>query len=92
MRQKLAELFDLLYGFRKFIAWSVLFLVAIILRIQGFVDGSQFVDLIKATFLGFVAGNSTEHFMNTAKEYIASKATNNSSDTPEVLETTEEEK
>ena len=73
MKQKLADFFNLLFGFRKLIAWLSLFLVAIAFRLKGYVDGGQFVDLVKATFLGFVAGNGTEHLVSVAKEYINAK-------------------
>ena len=84
MRQKMADFFNLVFGFRKFIAWLALFLVAIFFRLKGYVDGSQFVDLMKATFLAFVAANGVEHLVSVAKDYVAGKS-NTSDDvvTPE---------
>lgn len=73
MKVVIANVITFFVGTRKLIAWFSLFLVAIIFRIKGMVDGAQFVDLIKATFLGFVAGNSTEHLATTIKSYIDSK-------------------
>jgi hypothetical protein len=72
MNQKLADLINVTFGMRKFIAWIVLFLVGVVFRIHGDIDGGQFVDLVKATFLGFVAGNGVEHMVSVAKEYIKS--------------------
>lgn len=71
MKQKVAEFFDLVFGFRKFIAWLALFLIGIIFRMKGFIDGGEFVDLIKSTFMGFVAANGVEHVVTCVKEYNA---------------------
>jgi len=71
MKKKLAELFNLIFGFRKFIAWIALFLVGIIFRIADKIDGGQFVDLIKSTFMAFVAANGAEHVINVVKQYVA---------------------
>ena len=73
MKERIIEFMTVFLGVRKFVAWSFLFVIAIIFRLKGYVDGAQFVDLSKATFLGFVAGNSVEHFANTAKSYLDSK-------------------
>ncbi|CAK0741637.1 hypothetical protein CCP1ISM_130019 [Azospirillaceae bacterium] len=73
MRQKLIDIFNLIFGFRKFLAWLALFLVAIFFRIFNLVDGEQFVDLLKTTFMGFVAANGFEHIMSATKEYIKGK-------------------
>lgn len=74
MRQKLQELIDVIFGMRKFIAWVALFLVGIVFRLTGYVDGAQFVDLIKSTFLAFAAANGVEHLMGVAKEYVNVKS------------------
>ena len=73
MRQKLAELIDVIYGFRKFIAFLLLFVIAIIFRIQSLIDGGQFVDLMKNVALAFFAANGIEHFTEAAKGYFQSK-------------------
>lgn len=73
MRQKLAEFFNLVFGFRKFLAWLALFLVAIVFRLENLVDGSQFTDLMKGTFLAFVGANGVEHIVSVAKDYVNNK-------------------
>lgn len=77
MNQKLSDfvddLLDVLMGFRKFIAFLCVFAVGVIFRIKGLIDGSQMVDLLKNTFLGFVAANGVEHFTSMVKDQIASK-------------------
>ncbi len=82
MRQKLAELIDLIYGFRKFIAFLMLFIIAIVFRFINFVDGAQFVDLMKNVSLAFFAANGIEHFTTMAKDYMASKAPPKPQDEP----------
>lgn len=73
MRQKIADLINIVFGFRKFLAWLAVFLVGVIFRITDHIDGGQFVDLMKSTFMGFVAGNGVEHMMSVAKEYVNAK-------------------
>jgi len=74
MRQRLVEFFDLLMGFRKLICFLLVLGVAVIFRIMGFISGDNFTDLIKNTFISFVAANGVEHFTTMAKDFIASKA------------------
>ena len=73
MKQDEAGFFDFLLGYRKTIAWFSLFTVAVIFRLRGYLDGGQFVDLSKATFLGFIAGNMSEHLGNLGQSYFKSK-------------------
>jgi len=76
MKQKIADLINVIFGFRKFLAWLALFLIAVFFRYFNYLDGGQFVDLMKTTFMGFVAGNGVEHLVSIGKEYINSKNPN----------------
>lgn len=82
MRQKLAELIDIIYGFRKFIAFMLLFIVSILFRLHALIDGGQFVDLMKNVALAFFAANGIEHFTEAAKDYFNSKTAPAATDTP----------
>lgn len=73
MRQKLAELIDIIYGFRKFIAFLLLFVISIVFRVQDLINGQQFVDLMKDVALAFFAANGIEHFTDMAKGYLNNK-------------------
>lgn len=88
MKRQVAEVFNLIYGFRKTLAWFSILLVAVIFRVLGYIDGSQLVDLLKTTFAGFLTGNVAEHVMSFGKDYIASKNqiadTDESNDSQEV--------
>jgi hypothetical protein len=75
MGQKLTEFMEIFIGTRKFIAWTLVLIVAIVFRVKDYVDGAQFVDLLKGTFLGFVTGNVLERINETAKTYITTNAT-----------------
>lgn len=86
MKQKIAEWINIIFGFRKFIAWLALFLVGIIFRVKGLVSGVEFVDLIKTTFMGFVAANGVEHIMTTIKGVMDSK---NAAQAPQIADTDE---
>jgi hypothetical protein len=73
MNQDEEGFFDFLLGYRKTLAWVGLFAVSILFRLKGYIDGSQFVDLSKATFLGFITGNLGEHLGNLGQSYFNSK-------------------
>ena len=73
MKRKVAEVFNLIFGFRKTLAWFSILIVAVVFRILNYIDGSQMVDLIKTTFAGFLTGNVAEHVISFGKGYIASK-------------------
>lgn len=73
MSDKLSEFLNIFIGLRKTIAWFVLMALAAVFRIKGYIDGGQFTDLSKAVFLGFVAGNMTEHLSTTVTNYLNSQ-------------------
>lgn len=73
MNQKIADFINVLFGLRKFIAWVALFIVGIVFRLNNLIDGNGFVELMKSTFMGFVAANGVEHLVSAAKHYIDSK-------------------
>lgn len=73
MRQKLIDFFNLLYDFKNVILWAILFAVSIVFRLSNHIDGSQWVDLTKNTFLGLVAVHGTEHIISVVKEYVNMK-------------------
>lgn len=73
MKQKFADLINIVFGYRKFIAWLAVFIVAMIFRVKDLINGSEFSDLVKNTFLAFAAANGVEHLVSVAKEYINSK-------------------
>ena len=77
MKQSIQNLIDILYGFRKILAFFSLFIVAVIFRVEKLLDGGQFIDLMKAVTVSFFAGNSVEHFTSMVKDYIGSKDNNN---------------
>jgi hypothetical protein len=70
MKQKLADIWNLLYGFRNDIIWLLLFCVSIIFRLKNYIDGSQWVDLTKNTFLGIAAVRGTEHLVSVVSDYV----------------------
>ena len=74
MRQRLAELLDILMGFRKMIAFFLVVMIAIVFRVINLIDGPGFVDLAKNVTLAFFAGNSVEHFTAMAKNYWDNKS------------------
>lgn len=90
MKQKLAELINIVFGFRKFLLMLAICLIGVIFRIKGLVDGSEMVDLLKTTTLGFFGANGVEHVITCIKEYNAGKAAQGGQD-DEVVPTEDQE-
>lgn len=70
MKQKVAELINIIFGFRKFLLMLLITLVGIIFRVKGYIDGNQFVDLLKSTTISFFAANGVEHIVATVKSVM----------------------
>ena len=73
MKEKVAEFFVLLQGFRKFIVALLILLVSIVFRIKGLLSGVEFVDLSKAITLGFFGTNSMEGLFSVVKEHLQAR-------------------
>lgn len=73
MKQKIAELINIIFGFRKFLLMMLLYLIGIIFRIKGLVNGAEMVDLFKTTTIAFMGANGVEHLMTTVKDYMGGK-------------------
>lgn len=71
MKQKIAEIINIIFGFRKFLLMLMLYLIGIVFRIKGFVNGAEMVDLFKTTTLAFMGANGVEHIVTCVKEYNA---------------------
>lgn len=74
MQQKLADLINLIFGFRKFFIILALYVMAIVFRIKEFITGAEMVDLLKEATVVFLGANTAEHLINVAKDYVANKA------------------
>jgi len=70
MKQKLAELINIIFGFRKFLLMLLLFIVGITFRLADLVSGAEMVDLFKTTTIAFMGANGVEHLMTTVKDYM----------------------
>jgi hypothetical protein len=73
MKQKIAELINVIFGFRKFLLMLVIVIIGVVFRLKGLVDGAELVDLLKTTTLGFFGANGIEHVVNCIKDNNATK-------------------
>jgi predicted Co/Zn/Cd cation transporter (cation efflux family) len=73
MKQKIAEFFLLLQGFRKFIVCLLILIVSIVFRVKNLLSGGEFVDLDKAIVLAFMGSNSMEGLFSVVKEHLQTK-------------------
>jgi hypothetical protein len=74
MRQKIAEIINVIFGFRKFLLMLLVFLVAVVFRVANLINGSEMVDLLKSTTLAFMGANGVEHVVAAAKDYMSAKS------------------
>ena len=70
MVQFLVNFLNAVQGFRKTLVMFTLIILAIVFRIKGYIDGTNMVQLLQGTAIGFFAANSVEHLTNTVREYI----------------------
>ena len=64
----------IIIGFRfvyTYLLLSTLLLVSIIFRITNLINGSEWVDLMKTAFMGFVASNGVEYIASTIKTKLS---------------------
>jgi len=80
MNQEESDVVEVAFGFRKFIMMLLLFLVAIVFTLKGYISGSNFVDLMKGTMISFFAANGFEHASLTVRQYF--KSNSNTPPTP----------
>ena len=73
MKQKLIEFITVVSGMRKTIVMVLLVIIGVFFRIKGYLDGNQFVELLKNTVIAFFSANSIEHIGGVIKEYINAK-------------------
>ena len=73
MQQKIADLVNVIFGFRKFLLMMALYIVGILFTIKGLLKGAEMVDLFKSTTIAFMGANGVEHLVTSVKSYMDSK-------------------
>lgn len=76
MKQKIADIFNLIFGFRKMILMLIVFVVGIVFRLNNLINGSEMVDLFKTTTIAFMSANGVEHIVSTVNAYMGAKTAN----------------
>jgi hypothetical protein len=61
---------EALYGFRKVTIMALILMVAIVFRVQNYIDGNGFVELIKVTATAFFASNLGKGIAEAIKSRI----------------------
>lgn len=73
MSFKLIDFVALLSGFRKFTIMMLLIIVGSTFRVMGYINGLEFVDLLKGAAVAFFAINGIEHMTGAVQEWIKTK-------------------
>lgn len=73
MKQKIAELINVIFGMRKFILMVVLYVVGIVFRVKDLLSGAEMVDLFKSTTIAFMGANGVEHVITGITSVLAGK-------------------
>ena len=74
MPQWLADLLEVFTDTNKTTLMACLLGLGSIFRIKGYIDGSQFVELIKTTTISYFGTNTVIHFTSMIKEAISTKS------------------
>lgn len=69
----LKKLIGLTQGVRKFVVMLLIFSVGVYFRLKDYVNGVEFVELIKVTAVAFFGANLMEHVKSTVLEYVKEK-------------------
>lgn len=73
MKRKLAELINIIFGFRKFFLMLFVLGVAVIFRVKELINGAEMVDLIKHVAIAFMGANGVEHVVGAVTTYMNGK-------------------
>lgn len=74
MPQWLADFLEVFQDVNKTSLMVCLLVLASIFRVKGFIDGGQFVELIKTTTVSYFGTNTVIHFTSMIKDAISSKS------------------
>lgn len=73
MKEKIADFINVIFGFRKFLILLALYLIAVVFRCKGLLNGDEMVRLIEPTTIAFIGANGVEHIVSAVKEHYAAK-------------------
>lgn len=74
MKEKIAELINVVFGFRKFLLLLALYAIAVVFRVKGLLSGDEMVRLIEPTTIAFIGANGVEHIVAAVKDHYAAQA------------------
>ena len=74
MPQWLADFLEVFQDVNKTSLMIVLIILGSIFRLKGYVDGGQFVDLLKTTTISYFGTNTVIHFTSMIKDSLASRS------------------
>jgi len=74
---KFRQFIGLLNGFRKFAVMSMVLITGIIFRVTEYIDGSEFVDLVKNSVVAYMAFNGLEHTTKAVVAWVKKKVASN---------------
>lgn len=86
MKQKVIDFLNIFSALNKSIVMFLLLAISIIFRVKGYLNGDNFVELIKSTVISYYGVTGLVHFTSMIKDHLASKTTaaivGDSSDVP----------
>lgn len=83
MRQAVADVVNLVFGFRKFLLLLALVILGSTFRVLNYISGAEMVDLFKSTTIAFMSANGIEHLVTVAREFVAAKSSGTAFDAKE---------
>jgi hypothetical protein len=82
MKKKIAEIINVIFGFRKFLLMAFVVVIAIVFRVKDYIDGAEMVDLLKNVSIAFMGANGIEHIVGAVSKYMDQKQANSEPEGP----------
>jgi len=60
-----------MYGYRKYSVIILIIIIGVIFRLNGYINGSELVELLKVSVAAFFASNIGKSIVNTIKDKIS---------------------
>jgi hypothetical protein len=77
MKQKLIDFLNVFQALNKSIVMFLVLLIAIVFTVKGYLSGSNFVDLAKATVVSYFGVTGVVHFTSMVQQHLINKSAAN---------------
>ena len=73
MKQKMIDFLNVLQVFNKSLVMLLVLAIGVWFRLKNYLNGDNFVELIKTTVIAYFGAHVSEHFVTMVRDHLASK-------------------